>query len=131
YEAESRHVNLENLVGADLNQILADPDMVAEILDNLLSNAVRHTDYEGSIKISAKEHANYMVFSVTDTGTGIAPEDLTNIFRRFVSVGETREGGTGLGLAIVKRLVEVQGGQIGVESRLGEGTTFSFTLPLI
>ena len=101
---------------------------VARIFDNLLSNAIRHTRRGGSVTIDTSEHVEHVCFSVRDTGEGIAAEALPSIFGRFAHVGD-KPSGTGLGLAIVKRLVEAQGGQVSVESRAGEGSTFSFTLP--
>ncbi|HXD52985.1 MAG TPA: ATP-binding protein, partial [Burkholderiales bacterium] len=126
--AESRHIKLENHVWPDLPWVIADRRAVARIFDNLLSNAIRHTPRNGSVTIDAIEHVEHVCFSVRDTGEGIAAEALPSIFGRFAHVGD-KPSGTGLGLAIVKRLVEAQGGQVSVESRTGEGSTFSFTLP--
>jgi signal transduction histidine kinase len=127
--AESKHITLENNVWPDLPRITADKRAVERILDNLLSNAVRHTDRDGHVTVSAEARGNRVVFSVRDTGEGIPKEHLPTIFGRFVHVEGSSGGGTGLGLALVKRLVEAQGGQVSVESRKGEGSTFSFTLP--
>ena len=126
--AESRHIKLENHVWPDLPWVIADRRAVARIFDNLLSNAIRHTPRGGSVTIDASEHVEHVCFSVRDTGEGIAAEALPSIFGRFAHVGD-KPSGTGLGLAIVKRLVEAQGGQVSVESRTSEGSTFSFTLP--
>lgn len=126
--AESRHVKLVNNVWPDLPWVFADRQAVKRIFDNLLSNAIRHTGRDGQVIIDATERADRVFFSVRDTGEGIPEEYLPNIFSRFSRVGEQTGGGTGLGLALVKRLVEVQGGQIAVESCLGEGTTFTFSL---
>jgi PAS domain S-box-containing protein len=126
--AESRHVKLANNVWPDLPWVFADRQAVKRIFDNLLSNAIRHTGRDGQVTIDASERADRVFFSVRDTGEGIPEEYLPNIFSRFSKVGSQPGGGTGLGLALVKRLVEAQGGQVGVESRVGEGTTFTFTL---
>jgi signal transduction histidine kinase len=126
--AESRHVKLANNVWPDLPWVFADRQAVKRIFDNLLSNAIRHTGRDGQVTIEATERADRVLFSVRDTGEGIPEEYLPNIFSRFSRVGGQTGGGTGLGLALVKRLVEVQGGQIAVESRLGEGTIFTFSL---
>jgi len=125
--AECKHVKLENQVWPDLPWVMADRHAIKSVFDNLLSNAIRHTGRDGIIKIEAGERGDRVYFSVRDTGEGIPEESLPNLFSRFVQI-KGRPGGTGLGLALVKRLVEAQGGQISVESRVGEGTTFTFSL---
>lgn len=125
--AESKEIKLENKVWPDLSWVMGDRRAIATIFDSLLSNAVRHTDRGGSITIEATEHVGRIYLSVRDTGEGIPEEYLPNVFSRFVRIGERVEG-TGLGLALVKRLVEAQGGQVSVQSRVGEGSTFTFTL---
>jgi NtrC-family two-component system sensor histidine kinase KinB len=126
--AESKHIKLECAVWPDLPWVMADTHAIKRIFDNLLSNATRHTARDGVIKIEAYERIDRVYFSVSDTGEGIPEEWLPNLFSRFVQI-KGRAGGTGLGLALVKRLVEAQGGEISVESRLGEGTIFTFSLP--
>jgi len=126
--AESRRVELEIQVWPDLPRVIADKEAVRRILDNLLSNAIRHTGHNGRVTISATERTDRIFFTVKDSGDGIPPEHLPTLFSRFVQVGAAPGGGTGLGLALVKRLVESQGGQVSVESRLGEGSSFTFTL---
>lgn len=111
---------------ADLQRVEADRRAVRSVFENLLSNAARNTAHGGYIRLRAMESKSTVQFSVSDTGAGIAPERLNMIFGRFNS-GSTE--GTGLGLALVRRLVESQGGQISVDSRVGAGTTFTFTLP--
>jgi two-component system, NtrC family, sensor histidine kinase KinB len=128
--AESKHIKLENQVWSDLSWVIADKQAIKRIFDNLLSNAIRHTRRDGQITIAAEERSGRIFFRVSDSGEGIGEEYLPSLFGRFVQVGENLSGGTGLGLALVKRLVEVQGGHISVESQLGEGTTFTFTLPV-
>ncbi len=125
--AESKQIKLENKVWPDLSWIVGDRRAIISILDNLISNAIRHTDRGGQVTIEASEHVGRVLFSVKDTGDGIPEESLPTIFSRFNRVGD-KPGGTGLGLALVKRLVEAQGGQVSVESRVGEGSTFSFAL---
>jgi two-component system, NtrC family, sensor histidine kinase KinB len=126
--AESKHLVLENTVWPDLPPVLADKEATGRVLDNLLSNAIRHTGHGGQVTVSATEREGRVFFSVKDTGEGIPDEYLPTLFSRFVQVGQRPGGGTGLGLALVRRLVEAQGGQVSVESRLGEGTAFTFTL---
>ena len=128
--AECKHVELEVDVWPDLPRVIADKEAVRRILDNLLSNAIRHTGHNGRVTISASERSGKIFFTVKDTGEGIPQEYLPTLFGRFVQVGAKPGGGTGLGLALVKRLVEAQGGQVSVESRLGEGSTFTFTVPI-
>ncbi|HSB10957.1 MAG TPA: ATP-binding protein [Blastocatellia bacterium] len=125
--ADDKQIKLENTVWPDLSWVFADRRATAHILDNLLSNALRHTDRHGTITIDATEHVGRVYISVKDTGEGIPEQQLPQIFDRFSRIG-ARPGGTGLGLALVKRLVEAQGGQVSVESREGEGSTFTFAL---
>ena len=124
--AESKHIKLENKVWPDLPWVVADRQAVKRIFDNLLSNAIRHTPRDGTVTIEADDRLGRIFFSVHDSGEGIPEEYLPNIFNRFIQVNGRTSGGTGLGLALVKRLVEAHGGQIRVESRAGEGTTFTF-----
>jgi signal transduction histidine kinase/flagellar biosynthesis protein FliQ len=126
-EAAEKHIRMEVSAYADLSFVLADKHALRSILDNLLSNALRYTPVEGEILLSAEEIKDFVQFSVRDDGRGIEAERLSTIFDRFSSFSES---GTGLGLALVRRLVESLGGQIAVESRLGHGTTFRFTLPV-
>jgi two-component system, NtrC family, sensor histidine kinase KinB len=125
--ADEKQLKLENEVWPDLSWVVADKRATAHVLDNLLSNAIRHTDRGGSVSIKASEHVGRVYLSVRDTGEGIPEQRLPSIFDRFSHVGD-KPGGTGLGLALVKRLVEVQGGQVSVESHVGTGSTFSFAL---
>jgi NtrC-family two-component system sensor histidine kinase KinB len=129
FAAECRHIKLENNVWPDLPWVIADRKAVGRILQNLLANALRHTARDGLVTIEARERVGRVLFSVRDTGEGITEDQLPLLFGRFVQVGG-KPGGTGLGLALVKRLVEAQGGQVSVESRVGEGSTFSFSLPV-
>ncbi len=104
-----------------------------QILLNLLSNAVKFTPEHGVISVECGQQQDAAAFSVTDSGLGIRHEDQEVIFDKFHQVGPTTKGvreGTGLGLAITKHLVEEHGGRIQVESQLGCGSRFSFTLPL-
>lgn len=115
-----------------LPPVLADIDRVEQILVNLLGNAIRYTE-SGSITLHAWTEPGKLWMAIVDTGVGIAPEDLPHVFERFWRADRSRarhSGGTGIGLAISRRLIELQGGQIEVESQLGKGSTFRFFLPL-
>jgi two-component system, OmpR family, sensor histidine kinase BaeS len=109
----------------------ADPDRLAQVLANLLSNAVRYTPAGGSITVRAERHPNDVLVSISNTGDGIPAEDIDRVFERFYRVEKSRDrarGGAGIGLAIVKQLVEASGGRVGAESG-GGVTRFWFSLP--
>jgi len=126
-EAAQKHIRIEVKAYADLSVVKADRRALRSILDNLLTNAIRYTPPDGEILLAAEEIKDFVQFTVRDTGRGIEAERLGTIFDRFNAFSES---GSGLGLALVRRLVESLGGQIAVESRLGHGTTFRFTLPI-
>jgi signal transduction histidine kinase/HAMP domain-containing protein len=126
-EAAQKHIRVEVRAYADLALVHADRRALRSILENLLSNALRYTPADGEILLSAEEVQDFVQFTVSDTGRGIEAERLGTIFDRFSTFSEK---GSGLGLALARRLVEQLGGQIAVESRLGHGTTFRFTLPV-
>ena len=118
---------------ADHAPVAADPERIGQVLRNLLANAVNYTGAGGSIKVSLHRGDGCARVRVEDTGVGIAEEDLPYVFERFYRVDKSRSrstGGVGLGLTIAKRMVEAHGGRMAVESTAGEGSTFSFTLPL-
>jgi signal transduction histidine kinase len=115
-----------------LPDVDVDPDRMTQVLVNLLDNALRYTPAGGMITLSATRIQEGVAIVVKDTGPGIPSEDLNHLFERFYRGDKSRqreEGGSGLGLAIAKSLVESQGGQIQVESQLGEGATFIIELP--
>ncbi|MEM8827735.1 MAG: HAMP domain-containing sensor histidine kinase [Cyanobacteria bacterium P01_G01_bin.19] len=117
----------------DLPCVQGDRDRTEQILVNLLGNAIRYTE-AGTITVKANKLDRYVWISVIDTGVGIAKEDLPYVFERFWRADPSRSshsGGTGIGLAIARRLVELQGGQIEVDSKLGKGSNFRFCLPLV
>jgi NtrC-family two-component system sensor histidine kinase KinB len=126
-EAARKRIRVELRAYADLSAVQADRRALRSILDNLLANALRYTPEEGEILMAAEEVKDRVQFTVRDSGRGIEAERLSTIFDRFNPMSES---GSGLGLALVRRLVEQLGGQIAVESRLGHGTTFRFTLPV-
>jgi len=131
--AKQKQITLRNLVRED-TLMYADQDMINTVLRNLLSNALNFTHPGGSIEVSAKQVNDHVEVAVSDTGTGIDKEDVTKLFR--IDVKHTRKGtageqGTGLGLTLCKELIEKNGGRIWVESEVGKGTTFRFTLPTL
>jgi signal transduction histidine kinase len=107
--------------------------MTKTVLRNLVTNALKFTFPEGTIKIECEKHENEMVFGITDTGIGIEPEHINKLFRiesKLSKNGTADEKGTGLGLILCKEFVEKQQGRIWVESETGKGSCFSFTIPL-
>lgn len=130
--AETRQISLDAAL-PKLSPVLCDTDRAAQVLRNLIGNALRHTPSGGRIELAGATDGAMVRLSVRDTGEGIAPDDLPHVFERFYRGDKSRtrsSGGTGLGLAIVKSLVEAMGGRIGVNSTLGQGSTFWFTLPV-
>ncbi len=126
-ETRTKNIDVQIQAFADLAYVNGDRRALRSIMDNLMSNAIRYTPENGTILLQALEQKDRVQFSVRDSGRGIETERLANIFGRF---NAAHDQGTGLGLALVRRLVELLGGQISVESRLGHGATFSFTLPV-
>jgi two-component system OmpR family sensor kinase/two-component system sensor histidine kinase BaeS len=114
----------------ELPLVEADPQRVRQVVANLVSNALRHAPESGGVVVSAVPLPDGVQVSVADDGPGIAPEDLSHVFDRFWRGGKARVEGSGLGLAIARELVRAHGGRIWVESEVGKGTTFSFTLPM-
>lgn len=130
-QAEQAGVTLELALPGALPMLMIDEGRIAQVLLNLLQNALAFTPRGGIITLGAAVQADYITISVHDTGVGIAPEDLPHVFERFYKADLARSGGgTGLGLAIAKHLVERHGGRIWAESRPQHGTTVAFTLPL-
>jgi two-component system, NtrC family, sensor kinase len=132
-ERATRHgITLTQTVDAGVGDIVADERKVKQILLNLLSNAVKFTPEGGRIGVTATAAEGLITIAVSDTGIGIAPEDQATIFEEFRQVGREdarKQEGTGLGLTLTKKFVELHGGRIGVQSQVGQGSTFTFTLP--
>ena len=133
-QADQREINV-SLEVADRPHIMANPDYIKALWTNLLSNAIRYTPAGGQVTVSlrADREQEQVIGAVSDTGIGVAVEDITRIFEDFYRTEEAKamqETGTGLGLPIVQQVIEKYGGTIEVESVVGQGSTFRFTLPL-
>jgi signal transduction histidine kinase len=126
-EAAPKHVTIRVADHVELPPIDVDPLRIGEVLTNLLSNALRHSADGGSVTINIESRRDVLAVSVRDTGAGIPPDVLPRIFDRFYK-GPASQG-SGLGLTIARNFVEAHGGQISAESRVGEGTVITFTLP--
>jgi signal transduction histidine kinase len=133
-ERAQRHgISLEMVVEPELGEIRADQRKFKQILLNLLSNAVKFTPDGGQVTVQAQQAAGVLSVSVIDTGIGIAVDDQAVVFEEFRQVGRhytNKQEGTGLGLALTKRFVELHGGTLSLQSVLGQGSTFTFTLPM-
>jgi signal transduction histidine kinase len=132
-ERATRHgIVVEFAVDPQVGEIVGDERKIKQVILNLLSNAVKFTPSGGRISLRAAPTEGAVAISVTDTGIGIAPEDLDAVFEEFRQVGgddARKREGTGLGLTLAKKFVELHGGRIWVESVKGKGSTFTFTLP--
>jgi len=131
--AQTHGIAIELRVDKRLDEIRADERKLKQIVLNLLSNAVKFTPDGGRVELDARVNGSSVEVSVKDTGVGIAPEDQQAVFEEFRQVGHhytIKHEGTGLGLALTRRFVELHGGKISLESELGKGSTFTFTLPL-
>ncbi len=127
-------VTLEGHVEPGVDLVSMDTQRIGRVLNNLVGNALRYTPSGGKVQVRASPEPAGCLVEVIDTGEGIPPEDLSHVFERFYRSEKSRNrltGGAGLGLAIAHGIVEAHGGQIGVESTLGLGTRFWFTLPQV
>jgi signal transduction histidine kinase len=130
-QADNGSVSLVLDSPEDLPPVCADIRMIERALTNLIENALHFTPSGGAVRLSLTQEEGKVRISVADTGSGIEPEDISLVFERFYHAsrnGDRSKGGTGLGLAIAKQIVELHGGDLRVESRVGEGTRFHFTL---
>jgi two-component system sensor histidine kinase BaeS len=135
--AEARGIHLSGSVASGVDPVWMAPEKMSRVLRNLLANAIRHTPAGGQITLTAEAQGESVTVLVSDTGEGIAPEDLPRVFERFYRAEKSRSregytdelGGAGLGLAIVRELVEAHGGHIEARSAPGRGTTMVLTLP--
>ena len=130
-QAERSGLSLNFTFPNDLPQVLVDPDRIGQVFVNLIHNSIKFTRPGGKINISAFSDRGRVVFKIEDNGVGIEPESLQRIFERFYKIDRARSsGGTGLGLSIAKHMIESHGGRIWVESEVGKGSSFFFTLPV-
>jgi len=130
--AAARQIRIERMLEGGLPPLWGDPRLLRQALLNLLSNAIKFTPAEGTVVLAARQDGTAIVLEVSDTGIGIAEEDLPRIMEPFVQ-GEVARNrkfeGTGLGLALTKAMVEAHGGILEIESRVGLGTTVRIKLP--
>lgn len=127
--AQGQGVRLVTAFAMASPSVAADIGMTERVLENLIENALRHTPSGGEIRIGARPEGARVELRVADTGEGIAPEELPNIFDRYYQVDRSASGSAGLGLAITRRIVELHGGRIAAQSTPGRGSTFVFDLP--
>ena len=134
-QATAKRITLRSSLPADLPPLHADEDRITQVLVNLAANAIQYTPEGGDVTISAARHTDEVHISVKDTGIGIPPEHIGNLFTRFFRVDKSRSrnagGGSGIGLTIARHLVEAHGGRIWAESKgEGQGSTFTFSLKI-
>jgi len=127
---EEKGISLDLQLETDLPKVMADRERVQQTLSNLVGNAIKFSPAGSKIVVLTRGHAEGVMISVLDHGRGIAPEQVPRVFDRYWQSARTDREGAGLGLAIAKGIIEAHGGRIWIESRPGEGTTASFTLPL-
>ncbi len=130
---QDKNVNLVFDVAQDVDQVVVDQTRFKQILVNLVSNAVKYSNLNGTVTVGIRRFVNEIEVEVKDEGIGIKPEDLTRLFQAFQQGKNSRgaKEGTGLGLVITKRLVELHGGHISVDSEWGKGSTFRFRIPMV
>jgi signal transduction histidine kinase len=129
-QAEGKGLKLRVDLPADLPSVMADRGQIERMVANLVTNAVRATPEGGAITVSAARRGALVAIAVRDTGRGMPADWLPRIFERFVQVPGASAGGAGLGLAISQHIVQAHGGQITVQSEVGRGSAFTFTLPV-
>ena len=128
--AEAKRQTLEADIPSSLPSVAIDAHRTGQVVSNLISNAIKFTPQEGTIRVLARLRDHQVVVSVEDTGPGIPKEQLSKVFDRFWRTPGTKQKGSGLGLSIAKGIVEAHGGTIWAESQLGKGSSFLFTVPL-
>jgi signal transduction histidine kinase len=129
HAAEAKAIGLTCDIGDDLPPVHADRSRVLQVFGNLIANALKFTPEGGEVRVWAEPAGDFVRFSVSDTGPGINDDDMPHVFDRFWQARRSREGGAGLGLAIARGIIDAHGGKLWVESEVGRGSTFIFTLP--
>jgi signal transduction histidine kinase len=127
--AAEKNIQLNNDIPTDLPEVLADPDLIARVLQNLVGNALKFTHEGGEIRLSALQLENHVTIYVSDTGPGLAAEVREDPFAKF-AVGPNKGRGSGLGLAFCKMVIEAHDQKIWVDDSSEDGTTFAFSLPI-
>jgi nitrogen-specific signal transduction histidine kinase len=133
-QAGKKHIQLKTRLKRGLPPLYIDPDKISQVLANLISNGIKFTLKNGSITVGVKDKGKEVEISVSDTGVGISQDNIARLFDRFSQFNRVYgpgERGTGLGLAISKEIAEMHGGRISVESEVGKGSTFTFSLPQV
>jgi signal transduction histidine kinase len=128
-ELAKKNMNLKKDLPSDLGIVVADRDKLSQVVINLLNNAIKYTPKGGTVAISANGSENEVRCEITDNGPGIPEEERQKIFDKFERVTAEKQEGTGLGLAIAKDIVNLHKGKIWVDSEMGKGSTFGFTIP--
>jgi len=132
YLEKKNNASITTNVAENIPILYADGDKIKQVITNLVSNALKFSTLKPVVNIEVKNEREYLQMDITDNGIGITEENILKLFQKFqqIDTGSARKvGGSGLGLAICKSIIEMHGGEIGVRSKLGEGSTFSFTLP--
>lgn len=130
-QAQRAGINIQHHIPAGLPMIYADFERLGQVLINIIHNAIKFTSPGGKIELSVHQQGEKIIYSIKDNGVGISQDALSRIFERFYKTDRSRSGGgTGLGLSISRHLVEAHNGQIWAESKLGEGSTFYFSIPV-
>ena len=131
--AKERNITLENRLDTALPRTVFDQQRIGQVLNNLLSNALKFTPDNGTVTVTTASHNGQIEVSVHDNGLGVPPEKMALLFSKYGQLGAAvrHEGGTGLGLYISKGIIDSHGGKIWLESKEGQGTTVAFTLPIV
>jgi hypothetical protein len=132
--AEKKNIKMMAELGIDLPDIMMDPQKISEVIENLISNAIKFTMNGGMVKVKTFEKENFICVEVTDTGIGLTSDDIQKAFQKGARLSAKPTGGessSGLGLWIIKKLVDVHKGKVWIKSALGKGSTFGFNLPVI
>src|SRR5699024_2891139 len=133
--AEENHIHLTVEKNLNRSEFMLDPDRIEQVLTNLIDNAIRHTSDDGVVNVHVTSTDEDLSVDIKDSGAGIPEADIPFVFDRFYKADKSRtrnktKKGTGLGLAIAKNIIDAHNGTISVKSKLNQGTTFSFTIPL-